>query len=309
MPISNFPKGFSNGVNLRGMNVLNIHAGSVFWVDSATGSNGYKGTFDRPFATLDYAIGRCTANKGDIIMIKPNHAETITGVGGITADIAGISIIGLGNYNQRPRFLMDGGTTVTFVVSAADVYIENCVFAGGHNGIVRCFNITGKGFTTVGVEIEDNTTDEHFLVIYDASGADNTADGLTVIGTKWVTIDAGVTDLVSTTGSIDRLTIEDTYFCADAATGAGTLLMATGKVVTGLAFNRNVLICGNTSTDLMIDNDATTNTGVAAYNLCGHHDAAAMIVIDCDGIRQFENYSTDADTTSGALIPAASSIT
>ncbi|MCK4815623.1 hypothetical protein KA005_07630, partial [bacterium] len=74
MPISNYPKGFANGINLRGLPILNTYPGKVFWVDSETGSDGNKGTFDRPFGTIDYAVGRCTADRGDVILVKANHS-------------------------------------------------------------------------------------------------------------------------------------------------------------------------------------------------------------------------------------------
>ena len=309
MPVSNFPNGFANGLNVRGLPILNTYSGNVFWVDSSTGSDGNKGTFDRPFSTLDYAIGKCTANNGDIIMIKANHAETITGAGGITADVAGITIVGIGRQNQRPRFLMDGGTAVTFVVSAADVTIQNLVFAGGHNGIVTCFDVDATGFTAIDIEFEDNTADEHFLIAYTTGSAtDNVCDGLTIVGNKWFSNDAGPTAFISATGDMDNATVNDNFVCLDAA-GAQFLVQAAGDDLQGLQVLNNRFVTGATSGDLLIDNNQTDNTGLVAYNLVGHHDAAGMILVDADGVRQFENYSTDADTTSGALIPAASSIT
>jgi hypothetical protein len=303
--LSSYPGGFPGGVAIHGMPVLNTYGGNVYWVNSTGGGDGNKGTRARPFATLDYAIGRCTANNGDIIMVMPNHAETITGASGITLDIAGITVLGMGVGNQRPRFLMDGGTTVTAVVSAADVALKNMVFAGGHDGIVTCFDVTGVNATFEDIEIEDNTTAEHFLVVIKATGAANTADGLTVRRCKWVTVDTGVTDFIEFVDTAKNVTVNDNYFCADAATGAGLILTATTKVLNGLECLRNVLICGNTTTDLLIDNDATTNTGVAAWNLVGSHDVAGAIVIDCDGIRQFQNYHTASDTASGLLLPVA----
>lgn len=311
--MAHYPQGFAGGFSVRGTPLVQTHAGKVFWVSNSTalqtgqrgGSNGNKGTFDSPFATLDYAIGQCTANRGDVIFVKPGHAETITGAGGITADVAGVSIIGLGSGSARPRFLMDGGTAVTFVISAADVHVENMIFAGGHNGIVTCFSVGAINATLKNIEFEDNTTDEHFLSPITAPGADASANGLSVIGCKWVTVDAGATDFVGTTGSIAKLTMKDNLFIADAATGAGMLIMATGKVATGLEFVGNTMICGNTAGDLLIDNDAATNTGYAAWNFVGHHDVAAQIAIDCDGIRLWNNFQASSDTESGVLIPAA----
>ena len=87
MPISNYGR-FREGVNIGGMPILNSYAGNVFWVDSGAGSNGNKGTFARPFATIDYAIGQCTANNGDLIMVMPGHTETVTAAAGIAVDVA-----------------------------------------------------------------------------------------------------------------------------------------------------------------------------------------------------------------------------
>ena len=92
--LTSYPNGFPGGVAIHGMPVLNTYSGNVYWVNSASGGDGNKGTRARPFATLDYAIGRCTANNGDIIMVMANHAETITGVAGIALDVAGVTVIG-----------------------------------------------------------------------------------------------------------------------------------------------------------------------------------------------------------------------
>ena len=77
MPISNYNR-FPNGVNIANMNVLNTYAGNVYWVDSGTGSNGNKGTYRQPLATIDNAIGKCSANNGDIIVVFPGHSGTVS---------------------------------------------------------------------------------------------------------------------------------------------------------------------------------------------------------------------------------------
>ena len=277
--------------------------GKTIYVDSAKdAASGINP--DEAVGTLDEAFALCTANQGDTIVVMPNHAETVTGAGGITHDVAGVSVIGLGRGNQRPRFLMDGGTTVTYVVSAADAYVENLVFASGHADVVTCFNVTGLNAAFNGIEFEDNTTDENWLSCFKATGAANTANGLTIENCRYVTPDAGATDFLSLVDDINKLTFRGNFYCADAATGAGMILCATGKDILGLACERNVFICGNTAGDLFIDNDTAVNTGYAAYNLIGHHDTASAILFDCDGIRLFENYSTAADDASGVILPA-----
>lgn len=303
-PLTNYPNGFSGGVNILGMPILNTYGGKVYWVNSAAGTNDNRGTRDRPLPTIDTATTLCTANNGDIVMIMENHAETITGAGGIAFDKAGVTYVGLGTYNQRPRFLMDGGTTVTATVTAADVKIENMVFAGGNNTIAACFDITASGFSANGIEFEDNTTNEHFLVCFRAAGTtDEEVSNMSITGCRYVTVDSGVTDFISLAADVTNLTVSDNYYCADAATGAGLILCATGKDIRGLQMFRNTMVCGNTTTDMLIDNDQNANTGIAAYNLLGHHDTASVITIDCDGIRQFQNYATADDLQSGVLLP------
>ncbi|SCX98347.1 hypothetical protein [Nitrosospira sp. Nsp13] len=74
---SNYPNGFNRGVSIRGIPILNTYSGNTYWVDSRGASNG-EGTFQRPFVILQLALNACTASKGDMIIIKAGHAETIS---------------------------------------------------------------------------------------------------------------------------------------------------------------------------------------------------------------------------------------
>jgi hypothetical protein len=83
---TNFPNGFASGVTIRGVPIIQTNPGKVFWVYNGTalqqgqrgGSNGNRGTYDSPFASILGALANCVANRGDIIFVKPGHAETIT---------------------------------------------------------------------------------------------------------------------------------------------------------------------------------------------------------------------------------------
>lgn len=306
MPISNYPNGFNSGVSIRGLPVLNTYAGTVYWVDSATGSNGNRGTYDRPFASLDYAIGRCTANKGDTIMIKPNHAETITGAGGITADVAGINIIGLGTYNQRPRFLMDAGTTVTFLISAADVLVRNLVFASGHADVATCFNVTGVGASIIECEFVDNVADENFVTPIKATGAANTADGLRIIGCRNITLDANAAEFLEITDNIDHLVVLDNVHYVTGSTAGPLILSAGTKIQRYADIGWNRVQNANTANDLFIDNGGATNSGLVYNNYVGNVDVTgAQTFGAATGMQFFENLSTSTSTETGALAQAA----
>lgn len=311
MTLTAFPNGVSSfGVPIIGAGPV-LTTGTVFFVDSGSSTKSDSASWGtdpaQPFATLDYAIGRCTANKGDTIIVMPNHAETITGIGGIAADIAGITIIGLGTYNQRPRFLMDGATTVTMTVTAADVTVRNLVFASGHAAVVRCINVTAAGLWVDRCEFVDNTTSENFLSAIGASSTtDGAASGLKVTDCRFLTAEAGALAMVLTAADISDLVMQRNVYISE-GTGLATLVTcATGKDLKFCDIQWNFLSSKATAGNLFISNDTASpnNSGIIAHNRCGHADVTGASTQGAvGGCRFFDNLSTSADTLSGAVEP------
>ena len=73
---------FPNGISSRGMPVLGggslelFSTGSVFFVDSVTGSDTQDGLDpSSALATIDAAINKCTADKGDLVIVMPNQSS------------------------------------------------------------------------------------------------------------------------------------------------------------------------------------------------------------------------------------------
>lgn len=93
---------------------ISRHPGHVFFVGSVAISGGVAGVDAagygrnpaKPVATIDYAVGLCTAGKGDVIYVLPGHNEGL-GDAQITVDVAGVSIIGLGQGSLTPRIDFD----------------------------------------------------------------------------------------------------------------------------------------------------------------------------------------------------------
>jgi len=114
--------------------------GSVFFVDSNTGSNSNDGkTPDTAFATLDFAIGNCTASKGDIIYLMPGHAETTSA---IAWDVAGISVLGIGHGASRPTITATTGATDLINVTAASARLENIILVGAASGCTALLDLS-----------------------------------------------------------------------------------------------------------------------------------------------------------------------
>lgn len=116
--------------------LASVIPGNVYWVDStntaAGASASVPGTFDQPFSTLTYAISRCTASKGDVIYLKPGHAETTTA---IVWDKAGITVIGLGNGRNRPTLTASTAATDLINVTAANGKLINVRLVGAASGV------------------------------------------------------------------------------------------------------------------------------------------------------------------------------
>ena len=145
---ANYPGGFSTGVTLQNVPISIPHPGKVFWVNNSSvlaqggigGSNGNDGTYQRPFSTLDYAIGRCTAGRGDVIYIMPGYTQTMTAADDVDVDVADVRIIGLGRGLKRPRFSYTA-TGGEFVIGAVNVRIENLVFVPGVSAVTHAVDV------------------------------------------------------------------------------------------------------------------------------------------------------------------------
>ncbi len=151
-----------------------------WFVDSGAGSD--SGSFDgkswqKPFATIDYAINQTTASSGHRIIVMPGHAETITTPTFITCDVVGIEIIGVGRGTDRPTLTFDTGTDSTIVMSAANVTWRNFHFVNTQDALVVAFPVTAAYCGFADCTFED-------------AGADNTL--------HWITLsaDADYFDLI-----------------------------------------------------------------------------------------------------------------
>jgi hypothetical protein len=168
MTMSNFPKGFNGGVAIRGVPLLSTYGNKVIWADSAGTSNG-DGTWTRPYSTIDAAVGACDASKGDVIMAKAGHVETVTAAAGLALDVAGISVIGLGNGTNRPKVNFTTAVSASMKVSAANIYMENIQFTGGIDALTNPIHVDAADFTLNNWTFKDVTGQATDIVLTTAN--------------------------------------------------------------------------------------------------------------------------------------------
>lgn len=113
---------------LNGQDFVPGIVGNVWYVHHSGNATGPGVTAASAFSTLDAAIGACTANNGDVIIVLPGHAETIVAAAAIALDVAGITIIGYGNGVKRPTITYGTLASATAVISAENVTIRNLRF-------------------------------------------------------------------------------------------------------------------------------------------------------------------------------------
>ena len=143
--------------------------GDVFWVDSATGTDaaGYGYTMDAPVATIDYAVGLCTASKGDRIYVMPHHAENLTAATSLVVDVAGVQIIGLGYGSARPKLTYTTAAAATISVTAPSCLLQNLqLHSAFTNGITAGITVgaLADGLRLRDIRMEEGASTTEFLI-------------------------------------------------------------------------------------------------------------------------------------------------
>lgn len=313
MGLTKFPNGVSSfGVPVFGTGspTIPITLGNYWFVNSAIGTDdpAFGSEKDKPFDTIDYAIGKCSAY--DVIIVAPGHTETISKAGGITADVAGITIVGLGTGLKRPFVTMDTAATTTVAVSAANVTIDNIIFSANYADITNAIAVTAKDFVLKNCSFLETATDMNFLSIVATGTTDNGADGLTILNNERISIDAAALAFVSILGNCNRLRVEGNFDNQASAANVGHFIIMAAKVCLGARIVGNVLnLTGDNNAQtvgIFMTGSSTTSTGIVAYNLVGSLDTTTELFDTATlDFQHFENYYVGTIATSGKLWPTA----
>lgn len=288
--------------------------GNTWYVSSVTGSDtNNNGTSQAtPFATLGKAVAAATANNNDVIVLLPNHAESIVNATALNLSIAGIQIIGFGSGLSRPVITLSTANTATITVSAANIHIENVVFIANFLAIASLFTLTAaKDFQLVSCLFKDTSSILNFLALVTTDTTSNDADGLLIQACTFLGLaTSGAVLLVSPLGTNDRWTIQGNYYSTP-TTGTGAVIpIATGKILTNLQLlgnNFNLVNAAGTATGYLITTNGSTNTGFIDGNRDHALPTTPLLVTASSGFVYGLNYHADAADTSGYLVPVADS--
>jgi hypothetical protein len=297
--MSNYPNGFANGVSIRGVPLLSAYPGEVFWVDSNNGSNSNSGNFNSPFASIDYAVGRCLANRGDVIMVKAGHAEVVSAAGGLDLDVAGITIVGLGAGALMPTVTLTTAATADVDVDAANITVMNINFVAGFADITAAIDVNATDFSLIGCRFTQSAVDLNALIwVQDAAAAGS--DRITIQDCHVIAYDAANTHFVNFAGTGDGHIVTGNTLIGD----WGTMAIGGAGVITRCTITHNSISNAATTNDAAI-NLAATATGIVMHNYaCG--GAAQANGFTATGCAKAQNYyGVLAEDASAILDPIA----
>lgn len=276
--------------------------GNIWFVYSGTGSDatGYGYNPDAPFATVDYAIGKCTASQNDTIYVMPGHAETVTAA--VTVDIAGISIIGIGNGRNRPALTVSGAIDL-ITVTAANAYIENLRLIGAAANATALVNIAAADLEMANMVFEPAETPvttitvasgghrfhlHDFKCIASANGPDYFMDFESSASDNWI-VERGFINF--TPNGLDHA-----VFRANVDTTAGGVI-------------KDVVAIGLDADVFFVDFNSSSAVGEGLIVNCHWQNNAASTIaatVDLGGYGIHMSGATDGPVRHTVLIPATS---
>ena len=166
--------------------------GGVAGVDSA---GAYGDTPQKPFATIDYAVGQCTANRGDWIVVLPGHVEAVAAAAGLDLDVAGLRIIFLGEGSTRGTIRFGTAVGADMDVDAADITLGvkgmdlGPRFLANLDALTGPIDVNAARFKLYGATWYDGTT----INTTDCVVADANADNMEIDDFEFVDGDAAGT--------------------------------------------------------------------------------------------------------------------
>jgi len=320
---SSYPNGFTIGMTLKGLPVNASYPGQVFWVNNSTvppvggitGSNGNPGTYAKPFSTVLYAISKCVANRGDVILVGPGHAETISSATVLTLNKAGVAIIGMGTGSLRPTFTFTTATTANIPLTAANVALKNLLFVANFADIVSAITVTGtslaSGFIMENCEFRDSSSVLNFIKCLTGNATANCLAGAYISQNQvYGLATTAATQMCIMAAAQDRQNYLGNYVVYPALNDTAALVDFGANNQTNLLMDSNYVVRPSTSTTggSLFSGSSTACTGYVTNNYSWHLDATAALLAPTGTKLGYQNnycMITGAADKSGLINPAA----
>lgn len=283
---------------------LQEHPGDIWFVDSGattTGSDavGFGRNPDKPFLTLDYAIGQCTASAGDVIYIMPGHAEDLATATAVNCDVIGTKIIGLGRGSLKPTFSTTAAAG-SITVAVANVWIENIrMVANFGTGTTAGITVAAAGdyCTLKDIDFRDTSAANEFLVHVAVA---TTVTDLLVDGCTFFTAAGTMSGSVVFAGSSTNTRMVDSIWYVDSSDSV--IDHQTTAAVNFWMEHCQIINIDGGAAGYCIELK-TASTGCVHDSRFGYGKTDAEVSLG-DAVWWFENYASNTIAESGLLDPA-----
>jgi hypothetical protein len=287
--------------NLYDFRALAQNTGNIWFVDSGMAASGTGLSPEDAVTTIDAAVNLCTASNGDVIFVMEGHAENLTAATSINADVAGITIWGLGHGNAIP-VLTTTAAAGSITVGAANVTLKNlrmeAGFAGGTTAAIT-IAAAGDGCTLENIIMRDTVAGSEFLLHVTVA---TTVTDLTIRKCDFRgLVGESMTNSILFAGTSTWATIEDTYIHVDSSDD--TVDHLAGAAV-GFLMRRCVVVNEDTTTALYAVRQKSDGTGVHHDNRFAYNKVDAEISIGA-ACWWLENRASNTIAEGTILEPAA----
>lgn len=252
--------------------------GVIYWVDSgasnAATASGLTPETALPTVNAALSTNHAQADRGDYIYVIPGHAENGSDADLVDVDVAGVTIIHLGNGTNQGSYEFDD-TDTTWVIGAANVTIVGGRFVAGVNLVVVGIDIENAGdyATLIGCQFPDGAvagTDEFI----DTIKVGTTATNVAIHSCKYFSTGTNSNNFIDLSAATiaNPTVINNTIYGAFAEAGiwAGaavpTNCMVSWNTVTNTTSGQLGIEFSGNATGWMIDNMVSTDAIGTSYD-------------------------------------------
>lgn len=179
-PISTEAQTNIRGIPFHGFFPFVTIQGDAFFVDSghanASNNNDCRNP-NTPCSSIEGAFnkGELTASNGEIVFVLQGHVETVTAAGGLDLDVAGVTVVGLGEGNNRPQINFTTAVGADMDVDADNITMYNFRFTGGIDALTGPIDVNAAQFSLHNSLWADVTGQATDVIVADAN-----ADGMVI---------------------------------------------------------------------------------------------------------------------------------
>jgi len=131
-----------------GTGVLPFTTGKYIYVHNSGSGTSIGREINQPVVTsIDAAVGKCRASKGDVIVVLPGHVESITAAAGLALDTASITVYFMGEGESKATIDFSTVVGASMTVTANGVtFLGNPRFTASIDALTGPISVTASDF-------------------------------------------------------------------------------------------------------------------------------------------------------------------